>query len=139
MVKLLLDTLVLQKNTSVDSSSCGYEFVAMKQCCEYLRGLRYKLMMIVFPCDGPYYIEGDHQYFLDNKTVPNYTLNKKNQIISCHFTREGSDNNEWRTTSVNTHANEEDPITNKLPSGDKRKVFVRNLLHHVFRIHEATT
>jgi hypothetical protein len=31
------------KQTSVESSSFGSEFVAMKHCCEYLRGLRYKL------------------------------------------------------------------------------------------------
>ena len=31
-----------KKQTSVESSSFGSEFVAMKQCCEYIRGLRYK-------------------------------------------------------------------------------------------------
>ena len=34
------------KQTSVESSSFGSEFVAMKQCCEYIRGLRYKLRMM---------------------------------------------------------------------------------------------
>ena len=34
-----------KKQTSVESSSFGSEFIAMKQCCEYLRGLRYKLRM----------------------------------------------------------------------------------------------
>ena len=29
--------------TSVETSSFGSEFVAMKLCCEYIRGLRYKL------------------------------------------------------------------------------------------------
>ncbi len=35
-----------KKQTSCESSSFGSEFVAMKQCCEYLRGLRYKLRMM---------------------------------------------------------------------------------------------
>ena len=30
-----------RKKTSVETSSFGSEFIAMKQCCEYLRGLRY--------------------------------------------------------------------------------------------------
>jgi hypothetical protein len=30
-----------EKQTSVETSSFGSEFVAVKQCCEYLRGLRY--------------------------------------------------------------------------------------------------
>ena len=32
-----------KKQNSVESSSFGSEFIAMKQCCEYLRGLRYKV------------------------------------------------------------------------------------------------
>jgi hypothetical protein len=30
-----------KKQTSCESSSFGSEFVAMKQCCEYMRGLRH--------------------------------------------------------------------------------------------------
>ena len=32
-----------KKKNSVETSSFGSEFYAMKHCCEYLRGLRYKL------------------------------------------------------------------------------------------------
>ena len=32
-----------KKQTSVKSSSFGSEFITMKRCCEYVRGLRYKL------------------------------------------------------------------------------------------------
>ena len=32
-----------KKQNSLESSSFGSEFIAMKQCCEYVRGLRYKL------------------------------------------------------------------------------------------------
>ena len=38
-----------KKQTSVESSSFGSEFVAMKQCCEYIRGPRYKLRMMGIP------------------------------------------------------------------------------------------
>ena len=31
-----------KKQNSVESSSFGSEFMAMKACCEYIRGLRYK-------------------------------------------------------------------------------------------------
>jgi hypothetical protein len=31
-----------KKQTSVESSSFGSKFIAMKQCCEYIRDLRYK-------------------------------------------------------------------------------------------------
>ena len=42
-----------KKQTSIESSSFGSEFIAMKQCCEYLRGLRYKLRMMGIPVYGP--------------------------------------------------------------------------------------
>ena len=38
-----------KKQTSVQSSSFGSEFIAMKQCCEYLHGLQYKLRMMGIP------------------------------------------------------------------------------------------
>jgi hypothetical protein len=67
--------------TIVESSSFGFEFVAMKQCCEYLRGLRYKLRMMGIPCEGPAYILGDNQSVLANTTVPGSMLKKKSQSI----------------------------------------------------------
>ena len=35
---------------------------------------------------------------------------------------------------MNTHDNEADLLTKLLPSGEKRRGFVRRLLHHVFGI-----
>ena len=78
------------KQTSVESSSFGSEFIAMKQCCEYLRGLRYKLRMMGIPVEGPAYIQGDNQSVLANTTIPDSTLKKKSQSIAYHFVREGS-------------------------------------------------
>jgi hypothetical protein len=121
-----------RKQNSVESSSFGSEFVAMKQCCEYLRGLRYKLRMMGIPCTGPAYILGDNQSVLSNTSIPDSTLKKKNQSIAYHFIREGAARDEWRTSYVNTHNNEADLLTKLLPAGDKRKGFVRRLLHHIF-------
>ena len=122
-----------KKQASVESSSFGSEFIAMKQCCEYIRGLRYKLRMMGIPCEGPAYILGDNQSVLANTSIPDSTLKKKSQSIAYHFVREGAARDEWRTAYVNTHENEADLLTKLLPSGDKRRGFVRNLLHHIFR------
>ena len=121
-----------KKQTSVESSSFGSEFVAMKQCCEYIRGLRYKLRMMGIPVEGPTYIYGDNQSVLANTTIPDSTLKKKSQSIAYHYVREGVARDEWRTSYVNTHDNEADLLTKQLPHGVKRKGFVRNLLHHIF-------
>jgi hypothetical protein len=124
-----------RKQTSVESSSFGSEFVAMKQGCEYLRGLRYKLRMMGIPCENPVYIQGNNQSVLANTTIPNSTLKKKNQSIAYHFIREGAARDEWRTAYVNTHDNEADLLTKLLPSGMKRMGFLRRMLHHIFSIY----
>ena len=120
-----------RKQTSVESSTFGSEFVAMKQCCEYLRGLRYKLRMMGIPCNGPVYIQGDNQSVLANTTIPESTLKKKSQSLCYHFVREGVACDEWRTTYLNTNENEADLLT-KILGGVKRKSFVRRLLHHIY-------
>ena len=62
---------------SVESSSFGSEFVAMKKCCEYIRGLRYKLRMMGIPVEGPTCIYDDNQSALANTAIPDSTLKKK--------------------------------------------------------------
>ena len=86
-----------KKQTSVESSSFGSEFIAMKQCCEYICGLRYKLRMMGIPVEGPAYIHGDNQSVLCNTSRPDSTLKKKSQSIAFHFVREGVARDEWRT------------------------------------------
>ena len=122
-----------KKQSCVESSSFGSEFIAMRQACEYLKGLEYKLRMMGIPCEGPAYIEGDNQSVLANTTIPESALKKKSSSICYHFVREGVARDKWRTGYVNTHQNEADLLTKQLPAGDKRHNFVRNILHHVFR------
>ena len=121
-----------KKQTSVETSSFGSEFIAMKQCTEYLRGLRYKLRMLGIPCDGPSYVFGDNQSVLANTSIPDSTLKKKSQSIAYHFVREGCARDEWRTAYVNTHDNPADLLTKPLPHGTKRTNFVKMILQHIF-------
>ena len=59
-----------KKQTTVETSSFGSEFVAMKQCTEYVRGRRYRMRMMGIPVLGPTYVYGDNQSVLYNT---NYT------------------------------------------------------------------
>jgi hypothetical protein len=88
--------------------------------------------MMGIACEEPAYISGDNQSVLYNTSIPDSTLKKKSQSIAYHFVREGSARDEWRTSYVSTHENEADLLTKMLPAGEKRKGFVRNLLHHIF-------
>ena len=106
----------------------------MKSCCEYLRGLRYKLRMMGIPVNGLTYISGDNQSVLANTTIS--TLKKKSQSIAYHFVREGVARDEWRTSYINTNVNWADLLTKMLPFGEKQRLFVRSLLQHIYRDNE---
>ncbi len=95
------------KQGSCETSSFGSEFIAMKSCCEYIRGLRYKLQrgMMDIPVEHhPMYIFGDNQSVLSNTSKVYSTLKKKSSSIAFHFIREGvARNDEWRTTYLNAN------------------------------------
>ena len=120
-----------KKQGSIETSSFGSEFVAMKTATGYVRGLRYKLRMFGIPCEDPTFIYGDNQSVLANTTVPHSTLKKKSNSIAYHFVREGVARDEWRTTYVKSSDNPADLLTKPSPSGEKRDKFVGMLLHHI--------
>ena len=87
-------------------------------------------------CDGPTYIQGDNQSELANTSIPDSVLKKKSQSLAYHFIREGCAHGEWITSYVHKSENIANLLTKTLPHGDKRKNFVRSLLHHIFRSDE---
>ena len=125
-----------KKQSSLETSSFGSEFVAMRQCCEYLRGLRYKLRMMGIPVDNPCFIFGDNQSVLWNTTIPDSMLKKKTGSVSYHFVRERVSADEWRTTYVNTKANPSDILTKNLPAGENRYNKVRMVLYDIHPIND---
>ena len=74
-----------KKQISVETSSIGAEFIVLKQCCEYVRGLRFKLQMMDIAVDIPTLLLGDNQSVLTNVTVPHSTLKKKSSSAAYHF------------------------------------------------------
>ena len=120
-----------KKQPSIQTSSFGSEFIAMKDCCEYIRGLRYKLRMMGIPCDFPTYILGDNKSVLVNSSIPTSVLQKKSCSIAYHFVREGVAADEWRVAYVPTDQNVADLLTKPLPNGEKTARFIRMILHHL--------
>ena len=121
-----------KKQNGIELSSYGSEFMAMKECCEYIRGLRIKLRMMGIPVEEPTFIFGDNKSMLASSTIPTSTLKKKSNSIAYNYVREGHAKDEWRATYINTHLNIADVLTKPLGGGEKRKQFVGMLLHHVY-------
>jgi hypothetical protein len=109
--------------------------MAMKAATEYVRGLRFKLQMMGIPVESHTYVY--NQSVLANTTMPHSNLKKKSNAIAFHFVREGTARDEWRTTYINTHDNPSDMLTKPLPSGEKRRKFLKEgrgtylLLSHI--------
>ena len=103
----------------------------MKQCCEYIRGLRYKLTMMEIPTESPACIFGDNQSILVNSSVLHSALKKKSCSVSYHFVLEGVAKDEWRVEYVSTDDNPSDLLSKPIHGGMKRNKFVRMLLHHI--------
>ena len=121
-----------KKQGSCGTSSFGAEFIAMKSCCEYIRGLRYKLRMMGIPVELPTFVLGDNQSVLVNSSKPHSSLKKKSSSIAYHFVREGVAKDEWRVAYLNTNLNCADMATKSLPGGEKRTLFTSYLLHYVY-------
>ena len=121
-----------KKQSCIETSSFGSEFCAMKQCCEYLKGLRYKLRMMGIPVNNPCFLLGDNQSVLWNTAVPESTLKKKSSSVAYHFVREGASVDQWRTAYVNTKDNPADLMTKILPSGINRCRKVRMIMYDIY-------
>ena len=71
-----------KKQGSIETSSFGSEFLAMKYCMEYIQGIKFKLHIMGIQCDCPIFIYGYNQSILANKTMPHSMMNKKSNSIA---------------------------------------------------------
>ena len=77
-----------KRQNSVETSTFGSEFTAMKQAVELLKSLRYKLRMFGVPMEGPASVYCDNEAVYKNVANPSSVLSKKMHSISYHFCRE---------------------------------------------------
>ena len=82
-----------KQQNGIETSTFGAEFIAMKTCCEYVRGLRYKLRMFGIPVIKPAFIYGNNQAVLQNAMTSELTLKKISillRIIACKKVLKGT-------------------------------------------------
>ena len=121
-----------KRQTGIETSSFGSEFIAMKQCTEYIRGLRYKLRMMGIAVEGATLVYGDNMSVLYNTSIPESTLKKKSNSIAYHFVREGAARKEWKTGYVNTNDNPSDILTKSVSNQLKRRKLVGMLMYDIY-------
>lgn len=78
-----------KRQNTVEASTFGSEFIALKACVEAIVYLRYKLRMFGIPIEGdkPTLIICDNESVVKNSTLVESTLNKKHNSIAYHHVR----------------------------------------------------
>ena len=77
-----------KSQSTVESSTFGSEFNAMRVAVEMVKSLRYKLRMFGVPIEGPASVYCDNEAVYKNTVLPESVLKKKHHSISYHACRE---------------------------------------------------
>jgi hypothetical protein len=77
-----------KRQNTVESSSFGSEFVALRIAKDLIVALRYKLRMFGVPIDGPTNVFCDNNGVVKNASIPQSMLAKKHTAINYHAIRE---------------------------------------------------
>ena len=118
-----------KKQTRVENSVFGSEFIAMRTGLEVVQGIRYKLRMMGIPLNTPTYVYGDNMSVIHNTSKPESTLKKKANSVCYHYIRECIAAGEALTAHIATHQNPSDTCTKCLPAGEKRDYLNGMILH----------
>ena len=104
-----------KRQNTVEASTFGSEFQAMKNAVELTEALRYKLRMFGVPLDGPTNVFCDNEAVYKNTTKPESTLKKKHHAIAYHRCREAVAAGTIRVAKEGTKTNLSDLFTKLLP------------------------
>jgi hypothetical protein len=113
--------------TTVETSTLGSEFIAMKIAVELLEALRYRLRMFSIQIDGASNVFYDNKSVVSNSTVPESMLKKKHNAIAYHRVRESVASGALRIAYVQSKSNNADLLTKPLP-GPELRAMVSNIL-----------
>jgi Reverse transcriptase (RNA-dependent DNA polymerase) len=104
-----------KRQNTVEASTFGSEFQALKNAVELIEALRYKLRMFGVPIDGPSNVFCDNEAVYKNTTLPESTLKKKHHSIAYHRCREAVAAGTVRIAKEGTKTNLSDLFTKLLP------------------------
>ena len=77
-----------KKQNTIESSSFGSEFVALRIARDMIVALRYKLRMFGIPIRGPASVLCDNQGVVKNASLPESALSKRHNAINYNVVRE---------------------------------------------------
>ena len=114
-----------KKQNTVESSSFGNEFVALRIAKEMIVALRYKLRMFGIPLRGPASVLCDNQGVVKNTSLPESALSKRHNAINYHAVREAAAPGILRVGKEDGNTNLADAFTKTLSAVRRYELFSR--------------
>ena len=112
---------------TVETSTFGSEFIAMKIAAEMNDALIYKLRMFGIPISGPTRILCDNDAVVKSSSFPESTLEKRHCSIAYHRVRESVASGKMLIYYENTNSNLADLLT-KVMNAAKRHHLIQGIL-----------
>ena len=120
-----------KRQNTVESSSFGSEYIALRICTEMIEALRYKLRTFGIPIDGPADVFCDNQSVVTNSSVPASVLNKRHNAICYHSVREVQAAGIIRIGWIDGKFNLADLFTKTTLAGNVKHGLVMNIFNNV--------
>ena len=115
-----------KKQSTVESSTFGSEFVALRIATETIISLRYKLMMFGIPIDGYANVMCDNEAVFKNASIAESRLKKKHNSVCFHRVREAVARGILVPFKVDSKYNLADILTKSLP--ETTRVCLRKMI-----------
>ena len=111
-----------KRQNTVETSTFGSEYVALKTAVEMIEGMRYKLRMMGVPLDGPTNVFCDNESVVKNSTKPESALKRRHNAIAYHRCREAQAAGIIRIAFEDGDTNIADLFTKLLPGPRLRQL-----------------
>ena len=111
-----------KRQATVESSTFGSEFVALRIASELIISMRYKLRMLGIPINGPCMTYCDNESVYKNTHFAHSTLKKKHNSICFHRIRETVAAGIMVVLKVKSEFNLADILTKSLPPETRKRL-----------------
>jgi hypothetical protein len=119
-----------RRQNTVETSTFGSEFVALRCARDLIVALRYKLRMFGIPIAGPAHVFCDNQGVVKNVSIPESVLLKKHNAVNYHAVREAVAARIMQVAKEDGNSNIADLFTKPL-SEPRRLTLLRSILYNL--------
>lgn len=120
--------LYSKRQSTMEASTFGAEFCAMKTAIKMIEGLRYKLRMFSVPIKGPANVMCNNEAVTKNTTILESTFKKKHHLIAYHICREAVAAQTVQIAKQGTKKNLSDLVTKQLTQ-QRREFLLKRLAY----------